>query len=68
MSFAMDATVCKKQNNNENKFSRIVGAEETSNTGVCGFKVHVFKPIWFIIFTDFSDKHKHEVTYAHAVN
>ena len=30
-----------------------------------GYKVHVFM---LIIFTDFSDKHKHEVTYAHAVN
>ena len=44
----------EKQNNNENKSSRIAGAGETSNTRATWFKVHVFNPIWIIIFTDFS--------------
>ena len=77
MSFVMDATVCKNKIIIKTIFLRIAGAEEASNTGVRGFKVHLFNPIWLTIFTLIlaalrlvytCDKHMYEVTYAGAVN
>ena len=76
MSFAMDATLCKNKIIMKTNFRESPAREQPPIHGLRGFKVHVLHPIWFIIFTDFSslrlvytcDKHKHEVTYAGAVN
>ena len=55
MSFAMDATVCKNKIIMKTSFRDTpTSLEKPLIHGLRGFKVHVFNPIWFIIFTDFS--------------
>ena len=57
MSFAMDARVCKNKIIMKTNFRDTpTSLEKPLIHGLRGFKVHVFNPIWFIIFTDFSSR------------